>query len=128
MIAINTTRFGELLLPEEKIITFKDGIPGFSQAKRYILIDYKDTKLKWLQCIDDPDLAFIVTEPNNIEPLFEVKLDKSVIEYLEIEDEKDVVVLLILRAQDGKVVANFNGPLILNAEKMLGAQVIVDKL
>lgn len=127
MITINTTRFGELSVPEEKIITFKDGIPGFPNAKRYILLDYKDSNLKWLQSIDDPDLAFIVTEALNIEPTFEVKLDKSVIDYLEITDEKNVAVLLILRTQDGRVVANFNGPLILNAEKMLGVQVIIDK-
>jgi len=128
MISFNTTRFGQISVPEEKIITFKDGIPGFSFAKRFVLLDYKDTILKWLQSVDEPDLAFIVTEANNIEPAYEIMLDKSVKDHLEIDDEKSMAVLLILRVQDGKVIANFNGPLILNADKMLGAQVIIDKL
>lgn len=128
MIKVETSRFGELSVPENKIITFKNGIPGFPDAKKYVLLDYKDTNLKWLQSIDEPDLAFIVTEAHNVEPSYEIKLDKSVIDFLEIEKEEDVAVLLILRVESGKVIANFNGPLVLNAGKMLGVQVIIDKI
>jgi flagellar assembly factor FliW len=126
MIKVNTLMFGELLVPEEKIITFKDGIPGFPESKRFFILDHKDTPLKWLQSIDEPELAFIIAESNTIEPSFSVKLDKSVKDYLEIDREEDVLVFLILRVENGKVVANFNGPLVFNTEKMLGVQVIID--
>ncbi len=128
MISFKTTRFGELSVPEDKIITFKDGIPGFPDSKRYVLLDYKDTDLKWLQSVEDPDLAFIVTESSNIDPNYQIIVHDSVKEYLEVDNDESVVVLLILRVQDGKVVANFNGPLIINADKMLGVQVIVESL
>jgi len=128
MIKFNTTRFGELSVPEDKIITFKDGIPGFPDAKRYVMLDYKDTELKWLQSVDDPDLAFIVTKSSNVDPNYQIIIHSSVKEYLEVDNDESVVVLLILRVQDGKVMANFNGPLILNVDKMLGVQVIVESI
>lgn len=40
----------------------------------------------------------------------------------------NIVVLLILRVENGRVIANFNGPLILNSAKMAGVQVVVDKV
>jgi flagellar assembly factor FliW len=128
MIKFNSTRFGELSVPEDKIITFKEGIPGFPYAKRYVLLDYKDTVLKWLQSVDDPDLAFIVTESSNIDPKYQIIVHNSVKEYLEVDNDESLVVLLILRIHEGKVIANFNGPLIINADKMLGAQVIVESI
>lgn len=127
MIKVNTTRFGELSIVEEKVITFRDGIPGFPESKRFVILDHKDTPLKWLQSIDEPDLAFIIVEAGCIEPAYEIKIDNSVKEYLGAQDEDSLIVFLILRVEDGKVIANFNGPLVFNVDKMLGVQVIVDR-
>lgn len=128
MIKVKTTRFGEISIPEYKVITFKDGIPGFPDSRRFVILDHKDTPLKWLQSLDDPDLAFLIAEASSIEPAYNIKIDKSVKDYLEAQDENNLVIFLILRVENSKVVANFNGPLIFNAEKMLGVQVIIDTL
>lgn len=128
MIVTQTTRFGEISIPEDKVIIFKDGIPGFPESKRFAILDHKDTPLKWLQSLDEPDLAFLIAEASCVEPTFKIKVDKSVKDYLDVQDEESLIVFLILRVENGKVIANFNGPLIFNAEKMLGVQVIVDNI
>lgn len=128
MIKVNTTRFGEISIPQEKIITFKDGIPGFSESKRYAILDYKDTFLKWLQSLDEPDLAFLIVEASSLEPNYHFIIDKSVKDYLDVEDENSLIVFLILRVENGVIKANFNGPLIFNYQNMLGVQVIIDTI
>lgn len=127
MIKVNTTRFGEISIPEEKVITFKDGIPGFPESKKFFILDHRNTPLKWLQSIDEPELAFLIAESSFIDPNYQISLDKSVVDYLEVNSQEDVIVFLILRVEDGKVVVNYNGPLVFNANKMLGAQVIIDR-
>ncbi len=128
MMRFNTTRFGVLEVDNDRLITFPDGIPGFPDVKRYILMDYRDTSLKWLQSVDDPDIAFIVAEPKIFSPDYSVKLDDTVRQYLEIKDESDLAILVIVRVENGNIAPNLHGPLLLNAENMRGVQIVVEKI
>jgi len=126
MAAFNTTRFGPIEVSEDRIIRFPVGLLGFPHLHRYVLIDYKDTPLKWFQAVDDPDVAFIVADPKSIVGDRTVTLDGDVEQLLQIEHEDDLAVLLILRAEGGKVIANLNGPLAINSSRMLGVQAVLD--
>lgn len=128
MVQFETSRFGVLEVEEERIINFPDGLLGFPDIRRYVLMDYKDTPLKWLQAVDDPDLAFIVTEPAVLFPDYKVRLDPATRQYLKLEKDEDLAVLMIIRVEGEQVIANLQGPLFLNAGSMLGAQIVVDKL
>ncbi len=126
MISIKTSRFGVVEIPEEKIIDFPEGIPGFQQIKRYILMDYKDTPLKWLQAVDDPDVAFIVVEPQLINPDFNVSVDEQTKTLLELRDEDDLAVLVIIRREGDQLIANLQYPLFFNSVLMRGMQACFD--
>jgi flagellar assembly factor FliW len=126
-IIVATTRFGDLEVDAERVIDFPDGIIGFPNLKRYVLIDHKDTSLKWLHSIDDPDIAFIVASPEFIAPDFSLNVDFAIRKYLGVENDADLVVLLIIRVENGQVKANTRGPLIFNAATMRAVQVVLDK-
>ena len=128
MVKFETSRFGILEVDEGKIINFPDGLPGFPEIKRYILMDYKDTPIKWLQAMDNPDVAFIVAEPSILSPDYSIKLDAAIREYLQLKNDEDLAALVIIRVEDGKVIANFQGPLLLNASLMRGVQVVLEKV
>jgi len=127
MVRFKTSRFGTLEVEDNKIINFPDGLLGFPDIKRYILIDYKDTPLKWLQAVDDPDVAFIVLEPSILNPDYTVSLDPQNRKEIQIEDDHDLAVLVIVRVEGKRVIANLNGPILLNASLMKGMQIILDK-
>ena len=61
-----TRIFGEIDIPQDKIITMEKGMIGFSELKNYTLI-YNSEKendkksIMWLQSMDDGDIAFPVT-------------------------------------------------------------------
>ena len=121
----NTTRFGEIDMDEGKIITFPLGIPGFTELKRYVLLDYKEP-IRWLHAVDDPDVAFIVTDPFTLFPDYNLKLDDDEENFLGIKDPAYVVVLVILTASESNLTANLKAPIVFNASNLKAAQILID--
>jgi len=126
MINFSSSRFGDLQAKEEKIINFPEGLVGFPGLKRFIVIDHKDTLIKWLQSVDDPDMAFIVASPDIMTSEYPINLDSTVRKHLQLENDNDLVILFILRVEGEEVIANFQGPLIINAQNMKGAQIVLE--
>ena len=59
---IFTSRFGDIEIEEDRVISFPEGILGFEDLKKYAVIDMEeDNPLMWLQSIEEPALAFIIT-------------------------------------------------------------------
>ncbi len=126
MITLKTSRFGELEVEEDKIVDFPEGLIGLPYTKKFILIDHKDTPLKWLQAVDDPDIAFIVVPPDEISDSYNVDIDKKVQHYLQLENNDDLAVLVTMRIAGDNVIANFQGPLLINACSRKGVQVVLE--
>lgn len=127
MIKLNTSRFGILEVKEEKVINFPSGLVGLPGLNHFVLIDHKDTPLKWLQAIDDPDIAFIVVSPSLIIAEYSLDIDKSVKQYIQLENEDDLAVLVTMRVNGENVIANFQGPIVINSRAMKGVQVVLDR-
>ena len=62
---LKTVNFGEIEINEEDVIIFPEGIPGFEDSKKYVLIgnESNEAVFFWLQSVDAPDLCFVVTDP-----------------------------------------------------------------
>ncbi|NOY39209.1 MAG: flagellar assembly protein FliW [Nitrospirae bacterium] len=126
MISFSTTRFGNLEVPEEQVIHFPDGLFGFPDLKRYILMDHKETEVKWLQAIDDAEVAFIVINPFLMNPSYQFEVPDTAKKLIGLEDVNDLAILVIVRVENNRVMANFQGPLILNSATKKGFQLVVE--
>ncbi len=124
MISFDTTRFGRLEVAKDKIMHFPNGLIGFPETKRFVLMDYKDTLLKWIQAVDDKDVAFIVVPAVEFFPDFTVRIDNVTKDLLEIGNEEDVIVFSILRVENEQVTANLQGPLVINSINKKGIQIV----
>ena len=125
---INTSRFGEIEVDTENIIEFKDGIPAFEDLKRYILISIEENEsLYWLQSVDDGDIAFILADPFSFVKDYEPKLSEKVVNDLQIERQKDVLLftMLVIPENMEDMTANLAAPVVINMERKLGRQVIL---
>lgn len=82
----------------------------------------------WLQCVDDPDLAFAIVNPFIVKPDYEIELSNEVIETLEIEKEEDVAIFAIVVVPEDitKMTMNLRAPLVINVRNKKGMQVILD--
>lgn len=128
---INTTRFGELEIADEKIINFPHGILGFENNKKFFLLDHdKDNDvLCWLQSVEIPDLAFVVANPARFFNDYIYNLKDDYLKILSTDNAKDLVTFIILSFYDkgNLITANLMAPLIVNIEKFVGTQAILDE-
>lgn len=130
-IKVDTSRFGEVEILKEKIYSFPDGIPGFADCKKYCILDNsKNTLFKWLQSVDNPDLAFVLFDPFLIKKDYDVFVNDGDVNLLEIESNADVIVTVILTIPNEKpenMTANLKAPVIFNIKKKIGKQIILNE-
>lgn len=125
-----TTRFGMLSITEEKVIHFVQGLPGFRTLRRFILLDHdQDGTFKWLQSMEDPNVAFLITNPALYRPDYTVPLRKPEIESLGVRDASALVSFVMVCVSRGtnELSLNLKGPVVFNSENMRAIQCIIDR-
>ncbi|WMJ19734.1 flagellar assembly protein FliW [Geobacillus kaustophilus] len=124
---IDTKYHGTVAVNEQDIVHFPHGLPGFADEKRFVLLPLADTPFVILQSVDTPALGFVLIEPFSYFPSYEFELDEGTVEQLNIESERDVAVYVILTVADPfhETTANLQAPVVINARKRLGKQVIL---
>jgi flagellar assembly factor FliW len=127
---IETSQFGTIQIPEEKIITMPTGIPGFPGRRRFIILEREETRpFCWYQCVDDPDLALVIMNPYLFKPDYSVDLKPAVREMSwKAEEEDSLKLYVVVNASDGvpeKVTANLIGPLVINSQRHEAIQMVI---
>lgn len=123
---VRTTRFGVIDIAEDRVITFEDGLLGFSDRKRYCLLQPGDDAcFFWFQSVDDPNLAFVVTDPTFFEQDYSVPIRPEQMESLGIAKLEDAQVFVIVNKIDDQLTGNLQGPLIINTVGKVGEQVVL---
>lgn len=123
---IDTIRFGTLDLKEEVVIHFPWGMPGFENLKRYVLLDHRNGPFQWLQAVDDPQVAFVVCQPEVMGFAYRIPGDK--LKQLELEQVEDLVVLTMVSFDREKQAPrpHLSGPLLFNATTRKATQWSID--
>jgi len=139
-IEIESTRFGPLVVDEERVINFPNGLLGFPDHKRFALIQTgEENYFFWLQSADEPNLAFVVTDPAIFFKGYEVPLRDETRHDLGLgapaEDEVQTLttltagtflqVFVICNKVDEWLTGNLLGPLVVNAQNRLAQQVVL---
>lgn len=122
---IQTSRFGEVEVSEEIILDFSTGIPGFSELTKFVILEYKDP-ISWLQSIENPEVAFIISDPFQLFPNYALKLGDDVLKYMHITDSSEALIFVILSVSDNVLSANLRAPIIVNTKSRMATQLIVD--
>lgn len=120
---------GEMHYEDSNIITFKKGIPGFGELKKFILLDLNEYEpFKLLQSLEDDEISLIVTSPYEFFNDYEIKLSEETTKNLKIESPEQVLILttVTLNSDVKKITTNLQGPLVVNTSNNFGEQIILD--
>lgn len=120
---------GKIQYEEEDIITFKKGIPGFNDLKKFIIVDLEEYKpFKLFHSIENTEVALVVTSPYDFKEDYEIVIGDEVVKHLNIEDPSQVFVLVTvtLNSDIRKITMNLQGPIVINTSNKLGEQIILD--
>ncbi len=126
---VNTKFFGELEADEKDIISFEDGIPGFPDLKKYLMVyDDKNEHFNYLQAIDDKSVCFIITSPFFIIPDYSMDISDDSVKKLGIEEDKDVMLYSIVTIPEDikQMTANMKAPLVVNVKNRKALQEVLD--
>lgn len=125
---VDTSRFGKVSVEEADILTFPEGMLGFSKINKYFLIERTDDSLVlWLQALGKPSVAFPLLEPEIFELNYRVELMDEDRATLGLEDLKHAKVFAIITipSDPTKMTANLKAPIVINVKKRLAKQVIL---
>ena len=116
---------------EESLLVFPSGILGFPDWTKYVMLDHDtDAPFKWLQCVEAPELAFVILDPAYFHPDYHITITTDAL--IEIQkqddDELSVVTILTIPSDDpSAVTANLRGPLVMNHRTRLCKQLVLSE-
>ncbi|WP_082464335.1 flagellar assembly protein FliW [Dethiosulfatarculus sandiegensis] len=129
-VKVQTSRFGEIEVPQEQVIELPQGMIGFPNFHRYVMVQHRPgSPFYWLQSLEQPSLAFAVVTPLVFDPKYEITLGGAETKLLKVEDPQNIQVWVVVTIPHGKpdaITANLKAPLVINLGNRKGAQVILD--
>ncbi len=122
------TRFGEVEYDETKLLHFPSGLIGLPNLRDFIVMpNQKEGPLFWIQSVDDPEMAFVLTDPTNFFVDYKVLPEKEDREMLQIEEGDDCLALVIVTVpEDLNITLNLAAPILYSPEQNRAIQVILD--
>jgi len=129
---VMTSFAGEIEYQEEDVFRFPDGIYGFPDTKKFIVIGEMTAEFPfiWLQCLEKKEIVFVVTNPFLFKEGYDFDLKEDELKKLEINNKEQVMVTTLVVIPDEKLeesTTNLKAPVIFNMEKRIGRQVILDE-
>ena len=115
---------------EEQVIHFPAGLPGFENARKFIIMSVPEHQpFHWMECVDEGNtIRFAIINPLSFRPDYQPKIKKEELAALEIKDPKELLlyVIVTLRTPLMESTANLMGPLFINIREKMGKQIIIE--
>jgi flagellar assembly factor FliW len=119
-----TNHFGDFVVGTDTILTFEQGIIGFSEFKTFALVKLPQTEtetpFRLLISLDEPHLSFIVFPTTSQSPLIDKEDATGLCKHYKIKDQ-DLLLLHIASIREDakfghKITLNLRAPIVINAE------------
>lgn len=125
---INTSRFGQVAIKEEDMLNLPEGLLGFADLKKFVLLDDPNDEIfAWLQSCEAPQIAFPVLEPELFATNYNISLTKSDLEALKMNSINGARYFSIVTIPDDptQMTANLKAPVIINVSQRLARQCVL---
>jgi len=112
-------QFGEMTFEEKHVLIVPDGIIGFGEYKKYLIVDDQDTQpFRWLVSLEDPDLSFAMITPDLVVRDYQSKLFSN----------RDVTVFSLIALKDPveESTMNLRSPLVIDNKTKEVCQIILE--
>lgn len=128
---VKTKFFGEIELPEEKILTLDRGLIGLEQYKKYTILydcEKEEANISWLQSLEEPALALPVIKPWIVKEDYNPIVEDELLGGLGELTEDNLVILLTVTVPEEieEMSVNLKAPIVINADTRKGAQIVVE--
>lgn len=125
---IQTSRFGLVEVTVDDLIEFPEGLLGFNQLRKFVLLDDPtDDIFAWLQSCEDGAVAFPVLEPELFATNYNIQLTKHDLEAVKLSAGEGFRTFMIITIpQDPtQMTANMKAPIVINVSRRVGRQCVL---
>ena len=125
---LTTRSFGEIKIANDDIINFKEGLPGFPDDKRFVLLTEPGNSIAFLQSVDDGETSFVMVDMVGVMPDYNPHVDECLIEDLgKYEPTNFLIYNIVTVNEDLKdSTVNLKAPIIINAAEKKGKQIVCE--
>ncbi len=122
------TRFGEVEYDPENLLHFPAGLIGLPNLRRFIVMPNKKSgPLFWIQSVDEPEMAFVLTDPTNFFLDYLVVPDPVERQILQIaEDEECYTLTVVTVPPDQSITINLAAPILFAPKTNRAIQIILE--
>lgn len=116
-VVIQTSRFGKVEIQESDILTFPEGLLGFADLRKFVLLDDpSDEIFAWLQSCEAEPIAFPVLDPDLFSDSYKINLTKADLEALKLTSTDRPRFLSIITIPDDptQMTANLKAPVVVH--------------
>lgn len=128
MVIVQTSRFGQVSIQESDVLTFPEGLLGFADLRKFVLLDDpSDEIFAWLQSCEAAPIAFPVLDPEMFLENYKVNLTKADMESLKMQGGNVPKHFCIITIPDDptQMTANLKAPVIINVQEKLARQCVL---
>ncbi len=111
---IKFEHIGEIEFDDDLILTFENGLIGFEDLKKFVLIKTDDDLFYWLNSIEKPEFCL---------PLIGIRV---IDENFPFEENFEAFAVVILNKDPLKIITNLAAPIYINQDSKIGYQKILD--
>lgn len=127
---IQTRFFGDIEINEEEIFVFPEGILGFEDSRKFVLLDVpKNDIFKVLQDVERKYVSFIIAVPWGIQGGYDISIPDEDLLRIKIQRKEQVLVMNIVTMPEAmeKSTINLLAPIVMNVEAKLGRQYVLSE-
>lgn len=125
---IHTSRFGVITVTAEDVIQFPEGLLGFNELHKFVLLDDPaDEIFAWLQSCQEPGIAFPLLEPELFASNYKVQLTKHDMEILGLKSTEGIrsFSIITIPADPTQMTANLKAPIVINVATRVARQCVL---
>ena len=125
---INTSRFGAVELAEDDVLIFPEGLLGFADLRKFVLLDDPNDEIfAWLQSCENSGIAFPVLEPELFANGYKVELSKHDFEVLSRQEGDNLRYFTIITIPEDptQMTANLKAPIVINVRNRNARQCVL---
>ena len=129
---LETKYFSNMTYEDNDVILFKNGLFGFENYKRFILIrfDNNNNAMVCLQSIDETNIAFVMINPYHFIHDYNVSLSETDMNDLQLDGTDNLTVynICVLQETIPQSTTNLRCPVIVNTQTKLAKQIILENV
>ncbi len=122
------SRVGEIEYQPENLLHVPEGLIGFESLHDFIVMpNQKEGPLFWIQSIEDPQAAFILTDPSDFFPAYGIAPDQQERQKLGLDKDDPCFALAVVSVNpERQITLNLAAPILFAPSSNRAMQVILE--